>query len=31
MQLGGSVVKRGNKAEAPQGTRGGGGEVNPPK
>lgn len=31
MQLGGSVVKRGNKAEAPQGTRGWGGvRLTPP-
>lgn len=31
MQLGGSVVKRGNKAETLQGTGDGGAEVNPPK
>lgn len=31
VQLGGSVAKRGNKAEAPQGTRRWGGEVNPPR
>lgn len=30
MQLGGSVVKRGNKAEAPQGTGGGGMRLTPP-
>lgn len=31
VQLGGSVAKRGNKAEAPQGTGRWGGEVNPPR
>lgn len=30
MQLGGSAVKRGNKAEAPQGTGGGGMRLTPP-
>lgn len=30
MQLGSSVVKRGNKAEAPQGTGAGGGRLTPP-
>lgn len=31
VQLGGSVAKRGNKPEAPQGTGRWGGEVNPPR